>query len=366
MKRIAVAGYYGYGNIGDEAILEALAQRLASYPEIRISVLSSNPLYTFNTQGLSAVSRRNPFAVIKAIVNSDYLVSGGGGLIQDSTSLRSPYFYLFQILLTIFLARRFVILGQGIGPLRGAFARFLTRELFKEAQAITVRDLNSKTFLMESLPPDFDLTVTADIALMLQSASKERAEDILYDEGAADLPTPILGVSIKGNRKDKKTAGFYASAISSFIEETQGGALFIPFFPKYDTEFAKKVMTGVKGPAAILRKRYKPSEILSIFGSMDHILAGRYHGTIFASLAEKSFTPIAYDPKIEYFLDELGIENNIVTPVIGARSIEEALLNDYENAVVRIEKVQKRLRPIIQRAEQNISKLLQVLEIEPS
>jgi polysaccharide pyruvyl transferase CsaB len=364
MKRIAVAGYYGYGNIGDEAILEALAQRLASYPEIRTSVLSSNPSYTFKTQGLSAVSRRNPFAVIKAIVNSDFLVSGGGGLIQDSSSLRSPYFYLCQILLTIILARRFVILGQGIGPLRGAFARLLTRELFKEAQAITVRDLNSKTFLMESLPPDFDITVTADIALMLQSASKERAEDILYDEGVSDLPTPILGVSIKGKPKDKKTAGFYASAISSFIAETQGGVLFIPFFPKYDSVFAEKVMAGIKGPSAILRKQYKPSEILSVFGTMDHILAGRYHGIIFASIAEKSFTPIMYDPKIEYLLNELGIENNIITPVVGSRSIEEALLNDYENAAIRIEKVKKRLHSIIQRAEQNISRLLQVLEIE--
>jgi len=52
MKRILVGGYYGYGNIGDEAILEAFAQRILSFPDIEIKVLSSNRQYTISTQGL--------------------------------------------------------------------------------------------------------------------------------------------------------------------------------------------------------------------------------------------------------------------------------------------------------------------------
>ena len=44
MKRILIGGYYGYGNIGDEAILEAFALNLAPYRDIDIHVLSGRTL----------------------------------------------------------------------------------------------------------------------------------------------------------------------------------------------------------------------------------------------------------------------------------------------------------------------------------
>ena len=44
MKKILIAGYYGFGNLGDEAILAALAQALLQrIPGCRITVVSGDP-----------------------------------------------------------------------------------------------------------------------------------------------------------------------------------------------------------------------------------------------------------------------------------------------------------------------------------
>lgn len=362
MKKVLIGGYYGYGNIGDEAILESLAQRLSSYPEIELTVLSSNLAYTFKTQGLKAVNRSNPFSLIKSIFGSDLFVQGGGGLLQDSTSWRSPFYYIGQLFLCQILGKRFYIMGQGIGPLNGGLAKFLTRELMIQAEAICVRDIESQYFLVQSNPTDFDVTLTADIGLLLESASEERAEDILFDEGAGDLPDPILAVSIKGKTKDKKTIEFYVDALNNYMNEVGGGILFIPFFPKFDLPFAEKIMSRITAPSICLRKSYKPSEILAVFKICEHILAGRLHASIFAALAEKNFTSISYDPKMNHFLRDLGLKMNIVMPIIGPKSIEEAMLNDLDNAEMNLQKVKKRLPSLKERAELNITKLLELLQ----
>lgn len=363
MKKILVGGYYGYGNIGDEAILEAFAQKIALYPDIDVTVLSSNPQHTLKTHGLKAVSRNNPISVSKAFIASNLFVQGGGGIYQDSTSWRSPYFYIGQLVLAHIFARKIYIMGQGIGPLNSSFARYLTREFFATAEAIVVRDLTSKTFLMDSISSDFDITLAADIALMLDSAPDDVAEDLLYDEGLPDLPEPILIVSIKGNKKDKTMISHYVTAINNYVDESGGSVLFVPFFPKYDTPFALKILTAINGSKGIIRKQYKPSEILALYRKADHVLAGRLHAVMFAAMAETLFTTIVYDPKMKYFLDLIDIKSKIITPIIGPKSIEEALFNDVDNSDILMGRIKKRLPSLKERAELNISKLLELLDV---
>lgn len=361
MKQILIGGYYGYGNIGDEAILEALAQNIAPYKEIELRVLSSNRKYTNEIQGLYSYSRNNPIAVINGLINSDLFISGGGGLIQDSTSWQSPYFYLLQILLAQILARKVYIMGQGIGPLNGSFARFLMAELLASAKAVVVRDNASQSLLMNLLPSGIEIILGADLALLLEPASDEIAEDILYEEGAAELPQPILVAVLKGSKREKKVANYISDAINSYHEQVGGGVLFIPFFPSYDIAFGEMVLSSIKAPKALIRKTHKPSEILAVIKSCDHVLAGRFHGAIFAAIAHLPFTSIVYDPKIKLFLDELGLDASVMTPLVGSKSIEESLLTDMESSEEIVGKIDKRLPYLKDRANLNIAKLLDLV-----
>src|SRR5262245_58109260 len=128
-QRIFVAGYYGCGNAGDEAVLAGLLADLrASRPRLAVTVASGNPDATRASHGVDAVAREDLPQVITAIRECDLVVLGGGGLLEDywdvplSLALghRSgglPFYASFP-LLAHHLGRPSVLLAVGAGPLR--------------------------------------------------------------------------------------------------------------------------------------------------------------------------------------------------------------------------------------------------------
>ena len=101
--RVLISGYYGFGNLGDEALLDVIVTRLrAAYPGGSIDVLSADPAATSARLNVDATPRMDLGAVRRAIERSDVVLSGGGGLLGGSgpiaavmekelrTVLRSP------------------------------------------------------------------------------------------------------------------------------------------------------------------------------------------------------------------------------------------------------------------------------------
>ncbi|HCX62322.1 MAG TPA: polysaccharide pyruvyl transferase CsaB, partial [Clostridiales bacterium] len=98
MKKILLAGYYGFGNLGDEAILEmALKQILEITDRKNIIVLSGNKEITSKKYNIATIDRYNVLSIIFKLKSTDAIVFGGGSLLQDITSKRSIYYYLFLI-----------------------------------------------------------------------------------------------------------------------------------------------------------------------------------------------------------------------------------------------------------------------------
>ena len=93
--KIVLSGYYGFDNIGDEAVLYAIITALRNEIEnVELTVLSNNPEKTKALYGVSSVNRWKIPEVIKAIKQADLLVSGGGSLLQDVTSSKTVPYYL--------------------------------------------------------------------------------------------------------------------------------------------------------------------------------------------------------------------------------------------------------------------------------
>src|SRR5207302_4347621 len=123
----------------------------ARCPQVRIAALSADPKRTASDYGIRGYHRTRPREVVTALRESDLLLSGGGSLLQDRTSLRSLLYYLGVIRLAIGMRRRFMVFAQGIGPLLRPAARRLTSSLLARACAISVRDAASQS-LLQSLP----------------------------------------------------------------------------------------------------------------------------------------------------------------------------------------------------------------------
>ncbi len=107
MNKILISGYYGYDNLGDEAVLETILNNIRSVIEdSEITVLSSNPIATTAKYDVNSVGRSSIMGVIKALSKCDVLISGGGSLLQDVTSRLSIFYYLLIIMFGRMMGKR--------------------------------------------------------------------------------------------------------------------------------------------------------------------------------------------------------------------------------------------------------------------
>lgn len=149
-KRVCISGYYGFDNFGDELILKVLVENIKSFtfaPEI--TVFSANPEKTAFKLKVNSVPSFNLFSVIKTIMKTNCLISGGGSLLQDVTSSKSLIYYLGIIILAQLFRKKTIIFAQGIGPIRNKHLENLTKFVLKRANLITVRDNKSLNLLAE-------------------------------------------------------------------------------------------------------------------------------------------------------------------------------------------------------------------------
>ena len=58
--RLVISGYYGYGNTGDEAVLEGMLTSLHKAGHVHTTVLSADPEATRALHGVDAISRTDP------------------------------------------------------------------------------------------------------------------------------------------------------------------------------------------------------------------------------------------------------------------------------------------------------------------
>jgi polysaccharide pyruvyl transferase CsaB len=144
MTKYVVSGYIGFDNFGDEAIVSILSHYLKNNGAEKVTLISSNPLKTSKLYGVESVGM---FDFLKPVMETDVLISGGGSLLQDVTSLKSLIYYLSIISTALFFRKKVVIFAQGFTPFRTKIGEMLTRFVLKKCDKISVRDANSQEIL---------------------------------------------------------------------------------------------------------------------------------------------------------------------------------------------------------------------------
>jgi len=280
-RGVLLCGYFGYGNTGDEAILSAsLAALRREDPSRPITVLASHPRRVARDHGVRAVGRFAPFGVIRELVRCQTLLFGGGGLLQDDTSLRSLLYYTALLRLGRVMGKEVILRAGGVGPLTRPISRRLAVKAL-QGVAVTVRDPASQ-ILLASLGVTGEIETVSDPALSLAPADAERVTHLLHRYGLTAGQYVVLAP-----RKE-------ASAIVSLpIGLTP---VLIPFFPAED----RAVCLAWKKhfPRAVLMEALSPSEILGVIGSAALVLGMRLHALIFAERMGVSCEAVGGNPKL--------------------------------------------------------------------
>ncbi|MGN1318350.1 MAG: polysaccharide pyruvyl transferase CsaB [Lachnospirales bacterium] len=310
MIKLLIAGYHGFGNCGDEAILQAMTTNIkAMAKDVSITALSNKPEFTKTEYGINSVQRFKVLAVISAIRNCDIMLSGGGTLLQNGTSTRSLLYYLAIIRAAKFFGKKVMLYANGIGPVTGRLNRCLVKMVVNKVDAITLREKLSEADLLSIGVKKPDMEVTADPAFGLYSISDDEARDIFKKENIP-LDKPTVGVSVRSWQKAMYGEDNYIDSIAKACDDIAKEGKQIVFLPmEYprDIEISKKVMNKMKCESFIFKNRYSPSQILGITGLFDVMVSMRLHTLIFAAVKCVPMVGIIYDPKVEYYLTELDM-----------------------------------------------------------
>ena len=163
--QVVICGAYGRGNAGDDAILLAILRELRSInPDLSCQVFSRNPIDTRRTYRVNAFYTFNFWKAVHCFKQAKFFINGGGSLMQDVTSYRSLWFYLW----TLAAAKRHgcpvIMYGCGIGPIQYPSNRKLcARVLQSNVDMITLRDTHSLTELEDMGIHNPEIVLSSDL-----------------------------------------------------------------------------------------------------------------------------------------------------------------------------------------------------------
>ena len=117
---VIICGAYGHGNAGDDAILKSIIHSVKELDDaMPITVLAKNTESVKKRYRVNSSYTLNFPKMISAMRKSVLYINGGGTLIQNVTSQRSLWYYLFTLWLAKALGNKVDMYGCGIGPVHG-------------------------------------------------------------------------------------------------------------------------------------------------------------------------------------------------------------------------------------------------------
>ncbi|MCF6410114.1 polysaccharide pyruvyl transferase CsaB [Pseudalkalibacillus salsuginis] len=330
--KLVISGYYGFNNIGDEAILASIIQSLKEIqPDIEIVVLSNKPELTKSTYGVDAVDRWNFKAILKALKESGGLISGGGSLLQDQTGWKSVPYYSGIMYLAKLLRKPVYMYAQGIGPLDRFFNKWIVKVVLNKVNRITVRDEESKRLLE-------NLRIKKNIQIVPDPVMGFRVENLKSDWiSGRKFNKPIVTVSVRDWKGLKNFKIKVAGALDRLIDQRQVEIIFIPMHGWHDHNTSVEVAKLMKNPSEIAPYDASIEEKIAIIGSSEFLFGMRLHSLIFAGIAGTPFLALSYDPKIDSY------SNLTHQPVAGhveqgdLNDLPQILLESYQNRKARLE-----------------------------
>jgi polysaccharide pyruvyl transferase CsaB len=298
--RFLLSGYYGFGNLGDEALLQVIVERLRRrWPDCGVDVLSADPPQTARAYGVEATPRMDLGEVRGAIERADVVLSGGGGLLQNVTSLRSLLYYGGVIRSAVRAGKPTMVFAQSIGPL-DFWGRAIVRNFCRGIAAATVRDERSRSEL-QRLVPGVAVERTADPVFLFEPGTEPLD---LAAEGLAGDDAPLVVISVRKWTANDATIGALANVADRLAGQHGARVAFLPLGGPPDAEVSSAIVRRCASTPVLLPE-YPLAQAAQVIARASLVIGMRLHALIIAARVGVPFLALPYDPKVTALCEDL-------------------------------------------------------------
>jgi polysaccharide pyruvyl transferase CsaB len=321
--RILISGWYGNGNVGDEAVLAGILRALrAADPDVRVTVLSDDPPATEAAFGVRAAARwpryrRRLVGESLALLRCDAFLLGGGGLIKDyGAGPGNAHVWVRPLLVARALRKPSMTYAIGIDELRFDESRDIVRRALSQTTVVTVRDEGTARS-MARLGYDGPTLTTADPALLLgtpRPAPPDGPPRVAVSvrhwfarDARVDEPERIA-------RHDRELAG----ALDALVDRHGVRVCFLPFRAHAsddDARACRRVAQRMRRTDAVehLAVPATPEAAVQELARCALVVGTRLHSLILAASTATPFVGFDYMPKMRFFVDRLGLGERCFT-----------------------------------------------------
>ena len=284
-SRVAVAGWYGSDNLGDELILRGLVGAVRSRGAEPV-VISIDPAATRRDHGVDAVAHRHPGqspALRRTLSGCDAVVVAGG-VIQSETSPWNVGFHTSRLRAAP-PSLAGAALGVGVGRVSQRWDRTLAVRSLRRLRRVVVRDADSARRLRDwGLA---DVAVGADPVISLQPELVTPTDTmcvILRPANRRGLRT--AAAKARRMRPAPETLDRIARAIDAAAAATGLEPRFLAFQASRDDSLHTALAERLSAPAQTITPNVET--VLAEVARSRLVITMRYHGAIAASAARPS------------------------------------------------------------------------------
>ncbi|GAB4577357.1 MAG: polysaccharide pyruvyl transferase family protein [Anaerolineales bacterium] len=368
--KIALLGPFGYGNLGDAAIQQAMLENIYQYvPNAVVFGVSMNPPDTEKRHGIPAfpigrfapgwglnkppfrswfhhwlyhLRKEAPSAVRKIVKvvfwlpteiigflegfaflkDVDLLVVSGGGQLDDYWG--GAWHHPYTLMMWGFLARlrnvpnKFISVGTG--TLDSRLSRLFERIALSLASYRSYRDEKSKNYIANVTGFNRDDPVYPDLAFSLHgienlvSAGGGELQSSNTQWSVAIGPLPYFDPRI-WPQKDRRIYTNYLNKLAELVGwllEIHCQVVFIPGEMIQDRAVINdlKALFSQSGLDVATKISYPliqtVDELLSYLASADFVIASRFHNVLLAQLLQKPVIALSYHAKIDELMADTG------------------------------------------------------------
>ncbi len=334
-QRAFLCGYYGQGNAGDEALLAALLQMLPA--TVRPIVLTGDPPATYARFQVETCDRRSGWQLLQSLRRSEAFIWGGGSLMQDATSWRSPLYYGGLMAFAQQRGLRTLAWAQGLGPLHRGWVRGLARQTLAGCTAVSVRDAASAALLQSWQIPNL---LAPDPVWALEATPPP---------GLGALHAPRVAVVLREHPLlTPAWQRVLTQALVDFQRATDTTLLLVPFQPHRDRPLAEAIAHHLPQSSVILSYD-DPRQCKGLFIGVEFTIGMRLHSLIMAAAEGCRCFALSYDPKVTQLMEELALPGcHLADGPPEAQALSRQWLHCYANDLPldpgRIESLRDRAR----------------------